>query len=114
MTDDYDDDYDDDTDWDTDYGTPVKEEPDCHDCCDSGCPSCGYVDPDNPEHLRAVADQLLYDRVPAVDRAITDEQLAGIPARAHAAIRELAATAIIQPHIIWPGPDSSYSTEPPY
>jgi hypothetical protein len=108
MSDDYDEDY-----WDDDPGTPPKEEPDCYDCTDSGCPACGYVDPDDPEHLEAVAVSILRHRIPLTDRAASEADLAGIPDAAHAAIRELLVTAQIHIEIRWPEP-GQYSDETPF
>jgi hypothetical protein len=102
-----------DDDWDDDPVTPPKEEPDCYDCSDSGCPACGYIDPDDPEHLKAVAVIILRDRIPMTDRTASDADLASIPAAAHAAIRELLFTAHINIDIRWPKP-GEYSDESPF
>lgn len=104
MTDDYstydhgEDDYDPPED-----STPPKEEPDCYTCSDSGCPDCGQVNPDDPEHLRAVALQILQSRLPVIPRNVEDQdsRLVYLPAAAVATIRELVASAVIETDIRW-------------
>jgi hypothetical protein len=82
---------------------PAQEEPNCMSCNDSGCPDCGQVNPDDPEHLRAVAIRILQSRMPVVPRGVEDDdpQFIHLHAAAVATIRELVATAVIETDIRW-------------
>lgn len=51
-----------DEDYDDEPATGGKEEPDCESCYDSGCPGCGYVNAQDPEHLRFLAEQIIRSR----------------------------------------------------
>lgn len=83
------------------------------DCGDATCPACGWLDPNNPDQLRAVASGLLIRRMLAVDRTLTDDDLSGIPETVRVVIRELAASAIIHPDIAWLGPGYRSTAEQP-
>lgn len=92
-----------------------KDEPDCYTCCDAGCPYCGHCNPDDPEHLRAVAIQILHSRMPAVPRGVNDVQIpfSDLPAEAVTTIRELVANARIHTDISWPD-EGGFSIEGPF
>lgn len=102
----------------------VKEEPDCHSCNDSGCPACGYIDPQNPGHQRFLAEQIILGRasqVPFIAPATEAElhaSITGLPdvdLNSLTAIGELVETAIVTVTVQWPNPDDpAYSTEKPF
>lgn len=99
--------------------TPAKEEPDCYTCTDRGCPSCGYVNPDDPDHLQAVAVMILQARIPMVPRDVPDDEswFTHLPAEAIATIRELVTSAVVSTEIRWRTPAEQAaldSTELPF
>lgn len=99
---------------------PTKEEPDCYSCNDGGCPDCGSINPEDPEHLRFVARQIMRTRATAPSQdelyPVLDSLIFGFdPNAGHglaATVYDLISTAIVT--ITWPEPGQPYSTERPF
>lgn len=102
-----------DDDWDPQLDHPGKEEPDCYSCSDSGCPACGYVDPEDPEHQQYLARQIITARaaqLPSLLGPATDAELGAVfmnlPETARIAVQELIATAQVLVSVDWLPPGS--------
>lgn len=100
-------------DYDDGPNIPAKEEPDCYSCNDAGCPDCGYVDPQDPEHRKYMARQIIRARLaanplagPATEQEL-DASIGGMPdvdLTSIADVGELVRTAIVTVHIEWADP----------
>ncbi len=112
--------------WDEGRDLPVKEEPDCYACGDGGCPACGYIDPDNPEHRAYLAAQIIETRagdLTALTRPATDAEIdatfINLPDAARQAVSELVQTALVSLNVTWINPNAwgtpgTHSTESPF
>lgn len=86
---------------------PVKEEPDCYSCNDSGCPDCGHIDPADPAHRQYVAAQIIQSRALAAElnAPAAEESLRELVPEATAddlaAIQELIGTAVVTVTANW-------------
>lgn len=101
-----------------DYSEPEgepQEEPGCYSCNDSGCPDCGYVNPQDPKHQRYLAAQIIQARVPKAiyTATATDHELglaiAGVPdvhLSSLTAVGDLVTSAIVTVSVTWPDPNA--------
>ncbi len=105
------------------YPTPPKEEPDCESCMDSGCPACGYVNAQDPEHRRFLAEEIIQSRFgidhsPAAATADELDHALSLAVDADEASREaiglLVESAFVTLTVTWPKPGSSWGDEQPF
>jgi hypothetical protein len=110
-------------DYDDEPATGGKEEPDCESCYDSGCPGCGYVNAQDPEHLRFLAEQIIRSRLdinhsPTAATADELDQVLSTAVDVDEASREavglLVESALVTVTVTWPTPGSGWSTEQPF
>jgi hypothetical protein len=104
---------------------PGKEEPDCHSCNDGGCPDCGHVDPQDPDHQKYLAEQIILARasqvafIAAATESELNEAITGLPdveLTSLTAIGALVESAIVTVTVQWHDPDNPgpWSTEQPF